>query len=144
MPRVTGQSYDRAATALHAIGLNATERTVHDARHDAGYVLTQSVPLGTRIGTGSSVVLTVATGPRTESVNPADYVGHPAAEVTTALRAKNLVVTTTTTTTTTKDMPAGSVVSVTPSGSLHEGETVTVTVAAPPPPPPHHHKGKHD
>ena len=85
------------------------------------------------------VALTVASGPRTETVNPNDYLGQPAAQVTAALRAKNLVVVTTTQPT--KDVPAGSVVSVAPSGSLHEGDTVTVTVAAAPAAHDHHGKG---
>jgi tRNA A-37 threonylcarbamoyl transferase component Bud32 len=138
MPRVIGESFGRAATALHAIGLNATQRTIHDAHRSAGEVLAQSAPVGARLGAGHSVVLTVASGPRTETVNSSDYVGHPAPEVVAALRAKNLVVTTRTTAT--NDAPPGSVLSVTPSGSLHEGDPVTVTVAAAPP---HHHgKGK--
>jgi eukaryotic-like serine/threonine-protein kinase len=142
MPRVTGESFDQAAKALHAIGLNPTQHVVHDAGHRAGLVLNQSVATGTRLGAGSSVTLTVASGPRTESVNPADYLGHPVADVVAALKAKNLVVRTTTTAT--KAAPAGSVVSLTPTGSLHEGDTVTVTVATAPAPPHDHHKGKHD
>lgn len=137
MPSVTGESYDQAAKGLHAIGLNATKHVIHDARHPAGQVIGQSIAKGTRIGSGSSIALTVASGPRTESVNPDDYVGQPAAQVTAALRAKNLIVVTTTTDT--KDFPDGSVVSVTPSGSLHEGDTVTVTVATAPK---HHAHGK--
>jgi len=139
MPPVTGESYDTAAKALHALGLNATRRVIHDAGHPAGLVLKQSVARGTRIGSGSSVTLTVASGPRAETVDPTDYVGKPAADVTAALRAKNLVVTTKTTET--KDVAPGTVVSVAPGGTLHEGDTVTVTVATAPP---HHHKGKDD
>ena len=141
MPPVTGQSYADAAKALHAIGLNATQHVVHDAGHRAGLVLGQSIARGTRVGSGSSVVLTVASGPRAERVDPDDYVGKPADQVTAALRAKNLLVKTATTETT--DVPAGSVVSVTPNGLLHEGDTVTLTVATAPPHP-HHKKGGHD
>jgi serine/threonine-protein kinase len=140
MPRVTGESFDRAAAALHAVGLNATKRVVHDAGHQAGDVLAQAVPAGTRVGSGSSVALTVANGPRSETVVASAYVGRPANDVARELRAKNLVVATTSIATT--DVPVGSVVSVTPSGLLHEGDTVTVTVATAPAPPPHHHKGK--
>ena len=141
MPPVTGEQFSQASRALHALGLNATYTVVHNIAHPDGQVLTQSVAAGTRVGSGSTVALTVSSGPRTETVDPQNYVGQPAATVTAELRAKNLVVTTKTTPT--HAFPAGSVVSVTPSGSLHEGDTVTVTVAAaPPPPPPHHHKDK--
>ncbi len=136
MPPVTGESFSQAASALHALGLNATQHVVHDAGHPAGLVTAQSVPRGTRIGSGSSVVLTVASGPRSERVDPNDYLGQPANQVTAELRAKNLVVVTKTVPT--NDFPAGSVASVTPSGLLHEGETVTVTVATVPP-----HHGDH-
>jgi tRNA A-37 threonylcarbamoyl transferase component Bud32 len=139
MPPVTGKSYSQAAKALHAVGLNATEHVIHDAAHPAGRVLGQSVPRGTRVGSGSTVVLTVASGPRVETVDAKAYVGQPADQVTAALQAKNLVVKTTTTAT--NDFPAGSVVSVAPSGSLHEGDTVTLTVATAPP---HEHHGKKD
>jgi eukaryotic-like serine/threonine-protein kinase len=137
MPTVTGQSFSQAADALHAIGLNAAQHVVHDAGHQPGQVTGQSVANGTRLGTGSTVVLTVASGPRSETVNPTDYIGQPANQVTAALRAKNLVVVATSTQT--NAFPAGSVVSVSPSGLLHEDDTVTVTVAAAPPPPRDHH-----
>jgi serine/threonine-protein kinase len=136
MPPVTGQTYSQAAKALHAVGLNATKHVIHDASHPANYVLGQSIARGTRVGSGSSVALTVASGPRGETVNPKDYVGQPADRVTAALRAKNLIVSTTTADS--QDFPAGTVVSIAPSGLLHEGDTVTITVATAPK---HEHKG---
>jgi serine/threonine-protein kinase len=141
MPPVTGESYSKAAAALHTLGLNATEHVIHDAAHPAGLVIGQSVARGARIGSGSSVALTVASGPRTETVDPQQYVGQPAATVVAELKAKGLVVRSTTTKT--DAFPGGRVVSVTPSGSLHEGDSVMVTVAAAPEPK-HHEHGKGD
>jgi len=140
MPPVTGESFSQAANTLHALGLNATQHVVHDAGHQAGQVTAQSVPRGARIGSGSTVTLTVASGPRSERVDPNVYLGQPADQVTAALRAKNLVVVTKTAQT--KAFPPNSVAAVTPTGLLHEGDTVTVTIATPPPPPQHKHDGK--
>jgi beta-lactam-binding protein with PASTA domain len=112
---------------------------VHDAAHRAGQVTAQSVAAGSRVGAGSTVSLTVASGPRTVTVDPQAYVGQPAATVVAALTAKGLVVRTATVNT--DAVKAGGVVAVTPSGALHEGSAVTVTIAAPPPPK-HHEHGK--
>jgi beta-lactam-binding protein with PASTA domain len=94
-------------------------------------VLSQPVRPGARIGVGSSVTLTVASGPRTESVVAADYVGQPVATVVSALRAKNLVVRIETAE---GGGRAGTVLAVMPSGSLHEGDVVTVVTAGAPRP----------
>jgi len=139
MPRVTGQQFSQAAKSLTALGLDATSHVVHDAAHRAGQVTAQSVAAGSRVGAGSTVSLTVASGPRTVAVDPQAYVGQPAATVVAALTAKGLVVRTTTVNT--GAVKAGDVVSVTPGGALREGSAVTVTVAAAPPPK-HHEHGK--
>ena len=130
MPPVTGESFSQAAKSLHALGLNATQKLVHDARHKSGVVVAQSVRSGARVGSGSTVVLTVASGPRGVTVDQGAYVGQPSGDVVAALKAKGLVVTTTTAPS--DVFRPGQVASVTPNGALHEGDRVTVTVATPP------------
>jgi len=142
VPAVTGESYARAAAALDAVGLDASRQTVHDPTHSRGVVLRQSEKAGTRLSKGSTVTLTVASGPRLVNVDPSAYVGQPLGAVEQALKALGLHVRTASVPST---APAGTVTKVDPSGQVREGSTVTVTVASPPPPPKHdkHKHGDH-
>src|SRR5581483_2913744 len=87
VPRVTGESYAKAADALAQRGFAVRRRTVHDAQH-RGTVLAQSVRGGIRASTSTPIVLTVSSGPPRVQVNSADYVGHPVATVVTALQSQ--------------------------------------------------------
>ena len=101
-------------------------------------------------GTSSGAKATPSTTPTAPArvvVRSADYVGQPAAVADAALRALGLQVHEQSLSST---RPAGSVVSVSPTGSLTRGSTVTLTVATAPvkpkpaPKPPAHkhgHKG---
>ena len=143
VPRVTGESYQSAATVLDKVGLKATRRTVHDPRHAAGLVLRENPARGSRVATGTTVTLTVASGPLDVTINPSDYIGKPVAEVEQALKAKNLQVSVVSKP---SPQPAGTVIAMDQSGSVREGTTVTLTVAAQPAPPPKGHghgKGGH-
>jgi serine/threonine-protein kinase len=83
--------------------------------------------------------------PAPVTVSAAAFVGRPAAEVVRSLTALGLQPTTRTVTTTDSRIATGTVIAVTPTGSLRRGTAVTVTVAtrAPAPPPPRKHgKGK--
>src|SRR4051794_18570581 len=68
VPSVVGSTYPKAAAALDAVGLEASRRTAHSSTVPAGVVLRQSEPRGARIGEGSTVTLTVSSGPRTVRV----------------------------------------------------------------------------
>jgi predicted Ser/Thr protein kinase len=139
VPGVTGLSYPRAAALLDKAGFTAARHTVHDARHAAGLVLGEDPTRGSRLATGSTVTLTVASGPLDVTINPSDYIGKPVAQVRPALQALNLHVSVVSKPST---QPAGTVTAMDQSGSVREGTTVTLTVAAQPAPAPGKDHGK--
>ena len=127
VPRLVGDTYNDAARTLHARGFDVRRDGVHRVDVPAGTVVAQSVKRGTVLRTGSVITLRVSTGPKTVTIDAADYVGRPAAEVAKELTAQHLVVTTI-------SLPSsgapGTVIAVEPTGDVQEGQTVTVTVAA--------------
>ena len=139
VPPLVGLPIATAQQRLHAAGFPTQLRQVHDAAHPAGTVLNQDPSTGTRFEKGKPVLLTVASGPLVRTVDPALYVGQPFTQVAASLEALGLHVAEA------MSPPGGAapdtVLSVTPSGPVLEGSTVTVTVAATPPPKPGHGKG---
>jgi eukaryotic-like serine/threonine-protein kinase len=127
MPSVVGQTYPTAAAALDVAGLHALRRAVRSDAAPPGTVLRQSERPGTRLSKGSSITLTVSTGPRLVQVRATDLVGRPLADVTRTLKAEHLQVAVVRRP---SGRPAGTVTAVAPTGALREGSTVTVTVAA--------------
>jgi eukaryotic-like serine/threonine-protein kinase len=146
VPGVVGKGYSAAAALLDKSRLHVARHTVHDSTHPAGMVLRQSPRPRSKVDDGSTVTLTVASGPRTVTVDPSTLIGQPVADVTRRLRREGLVVSVVPTP---SRLPAGTVTAVDPSGAMQEGSTVTVTVAAVPAPPAprkppkHGHEGKH-
>jgi len=148
VPGVVGESYAAAEQSLKDRGFDVTRDGVHRVTTPVGIVVGQSVKRGTLLRTGSTVTLQVSTGPRTITINAADYLGRPGDEVVNELAALHL-------TARTLSVPssgaAGSVIAIAPTGPVQEGATVTVTVAAEPGPPGHakppkpgEHKGHGD
>ncbi|MDQ1705337.1 MAG: eukaryotic-like serine/threonine-protein kinase [Frankiaceae bacterium] len=141
VPKVTGKTYQQAASTLQARGFEVRRHDVADLSVARGIVLAQSVHRGARIPTSQPITLDVSSGPAKVAVNEAAYVGRPVADVSADLIAKNLLVQVVAGPLT---APAGTVTGVDPTGSVREGTTVTVTVAAEPTPPPDKHgQGKH-
>ncbi len=133
VPRLQGTTLADATARLHALDLTVGSRVVHDASQRAGTVLSQDPPAGDRRPQGSRVTLTVASGPRQVTVDPASYQGRPYPDVRDALTALGLTVQRV-------DQPSDAatdtVLDVTPGGTVTEGTTVTVVVATPLPAPP--------
>jgi serine/threonine-protein kinase len=145
VPKLVGDTYGTAAHTLKQRGFDVKRVGVHRVRTPVGVVVGQSVKRGTLLQAGSTVTLQVSTGPRTITINAADYLGRPGDEVANELAAMHLTVSTLSLP---SNAPAGSVIAITPTGPVQEGATVTVTVAAtqgppghekPKPPKPHGH-----
>jgi len=127
-------------------GFDVKRVGVHRVNTPVGVVVGQSVKRGTLLQAGSTVTLQVSTGPRTITINAADYLGRPGDEVANELAALHLTVSTLSLP---SNGPAGTVIAIAPTGQVQEGATVTVTVAAtqgppghakpPKPPKPHGH-----
>ena len=131
VPRLVGDTYTDAARTLHARGFEVRRDGVHRLDTPTGTVVGQSVKRGTELRVGSIVTLQVSTGPKTVTIDPADYIGRPGDEVQRELTAKHLTVQLV-------SLPSpgapGTVIAVEPTGDVQEGQTVTVTVATKAPP----------
>src|SRR6266542_3581360 len=129
VPSVSGQPITTAGQLLARAGFQVRERARPNRWVKAGIVLAQDPPAGTRLERGTPVTLTISTGPAAVTVDPADYLGQALDDVRDALIRLGLQVAVET-------GPAsgepGTVVGITPSGALRQGETVTITVASSP------------
>jgi serine/threonine protein kinase len=129
VPSVSGQPVTTAGQLLARAGFQVRERARPNRWVKAGIVLAQDPPAGTRLERGTPVTLTISTGPAAVTVDPADYLGQALDDVRDALIRLGLQVAVET-------GPAsgepGTVVGITPSGALRQGETVTITVASSP------------
>jgi serine/threonine-protein kinase len=137
VPRLVGDTYTDAARTLHNRGFEVRRDGVHRVEVPAGTVVDQSVKRGTELRAGSVITLQVSTGPKTVTIDAADYIGRPGDEVRSELTKQNLTVQLV-------SLPSpgapGTVIAVEPTGDVQEGQTVTVTVAATTKVPPGHDK----
>jgi len=132
-----GSTVEAATTALEQADLKVDKRDAASATVAAGKVIGTDPKAGTKRPAGDTVALLVSTGRPKVSVVSSAYVGKRAADVSTSLTKLGL-----------KPVlaydgsgaSAGTVTSVTPSGSLAIGSTVTVHVV----PAPRDDKGDED
>ena len=129
VPSVSGQPITTAGQLLARAGFQVGERTQPNRWVRAGIVLAQDPPAGMRLERGTLVTLTVSTGPAAVAVDPADYLGQPLDIVRATLIRLGLQVTVETAS---ASGEPGTVVGITPSGALRQGDSVTITVASAP------------
>jgi len=126
VPSVDGQRITAAGQALARAGFEVRERSRPDRSVRAGVVLSQEPAGGTRLARGRLVTMVVSSGPRIVILDPARYLGRPLHTVRAAMIRLGLRVSVT------GRMAwavASTVTAINPSGSLHQGDSVTVTVA---------------
>ncbi len=127
VPALAGVAEYDAGQALKANGLTARITREVNETVPAGVVLSQSPEAGTRIPTDHDVEIRVSSGPPAVLVDPADWVGKPAADVRSGLESRGLKV---------QEQQvsaagaAGTVADVTPHGPVPVGDTVVVSVIA--------------
>ncbi|HEY2794388.1 MAG TPA: PASTA domain-containing protein, partial [Micromonosporaceae bacterium] len=63
VPSVVNQQYAAASQALSALGLNVAQTQKASTKYPAGVVSAQSIDPGTGVTKGTSIILTVSTGP---------------------------------------------------------------------------------
>ncbi len=93
----------------------------------AGVVVSQEPAAGTRLARGRMVTMVVSSGPPTVVLDPSRYLGKSLDTARTAMIRLGLRVSVTSRT---GRAGHGTVIAVNPSGTLHQGDAVTVTVAA--------------
>jgi len=130
VPSVDGQLISAAGQALTRAGFQVRERSRPNPSIRAGLVLSQAPPAGTRLQRGRPVTIEVSSGPPMVVVVPARYLGKPLPGVQAALIRLGLRVSVISGA---PGMPPGTVNAINPSGTLHQGDGVTITIASPKP-----------
>jgi serine/threonine-protein kinase len=126
VPSVDGQRITAAGQALARAGFEVRERSEPDRNVRAGLVVSQEPAAGTRLARGKPVTMVVSSGPRLVVLDPSRYLGKPLDTVRAAMIRLGLRISVTGRASLTD---AGMVIAINPSGSLHQGDSVTVTVA---------------
>jgi serine/threonine-protein kinase len=131
VPDVTGKSQSSATSTLEKAGFKVSTKEATSDKTDKGLVMSQNPPSGVSVAKGSTVSITVASGPATAKV-PA-VVGKPEADATSELKAAGFKVTVVTE----AGSGTGNVTKQDPVGSTKAdiGATVTITIDGPTPAP---------
>jgi serine/threonine-protein kinase len=126
VPSVDGQAITVAGQALTRAGFEVGERSRPDGTVRAGLVVSQHPAAGTRLNRGKLVTMVVSSGPPVVVLDPTRYLGRSLTLVRAAMIRLGLRVSVT-------GAPgragSGRVTAINPSGTLHQGDEVTVTVA---------------
>jgi serine/threonine-protein kinase len=130
VPSVDGQLISAAGQALTKAGFEVRERSRPNQSIRAGLVLSQVPAAGTRLQRGRPVTIEVSSGPPMVVVVPARYLGKPLAAVQAALVRLGLRVSVISGA---PGKPSGTVNAINPSGTLYQGDGVTITIASPKP-----------
>jgi beta-lactam-binding protein with PASTA domain/predicted Ser/Thr protein kinase len=130
VPDVTGQSQSSAKSALRGAGFQVQTTTQTSTTAKAGTVISQNPSGGTQTPSGSTVSLVIAKAPPTATVP--NVVNQPQQSATAALKGAGFKVTVSKQVSST--VPAGDVISQSPSAnsSATKGSTVTIVVAKAP------------
>jgi hypothetical protein len=126
VPSVDGQRIAAAGQALARAGFEVRKRSRPDPSVRAGVVVAQEPAGGTRLARGRPVTMVVSSGPPIVVVDPLRYLGRTLETVRAAMIRLGLRVSVTSTAARTEP---GMVTAINPSGTLHQGDPVTVTVA---------------
>ncbi|HEY1487120.1 MAG TPA: Stk1 family PASTA domain-containing Ser/Thr kinase [Micromonosporaceae bacterium] len=75
VPNVVSQPYAQANQALTTLGLNVAQKQASSTKYPAGAVTAQSIDPGTGVTKGTSIILTVSTGPPLVTVPTVENAG---------------------------------------------------------------------
>jgi eukaryotic-like serine/threonine-protein kinase len=126
VPSVAGLRMAEAGQALARAGFEVQGRSRPDRTVRAGVVLAQEPAAGTRLARGRPVAMVVSSGPPVVVLDPERYLGRQLDDVRTALIRLGLRVSVTGRA---ASVVPGTVTAINPSGTLHQGDNVAVTVA---------------
>ncbi|HZD73221.1 MAG TPA: protein kinase [Actinomycetota bacterium] len=127
VPSVAGQRITAAGPALARAGFEVRELSRPDATVRAGVVISQAPAAGTHLARGRTVTIVMSTGPRIVVLDPSRYLGRSLDTVRAALIRLRLRVSVVGRAARAR---LGTVIAINPSGALHQGDNVTVTVTA--------------
>ncbi|WP_460604283.1 Stk1 family PASTA domain-containing Ser/Thr kinase [Jatrophihabitans fulvus] len=129
IPTTRGQEYTAAVDELRSVGplkVAASPKQKYDAKVPENRVLYTIPAAGARVTRSDTVTIVVSRGPAPVKV-PAIPQGTPAEDAKNTLRAKNFAIDTVDQFD--DNVPAGQVISVSPTGTQPNGATITITVS---------------
>lgn len=129
VPDVTGLGVEQARAAVTDAHLApaATVREVYDDEVPKGEVVRTEPAKGTSSKPGTTVTLVVSKGRQPVPVD--DIPGMPLADAQARLEKFGITVTVADERVNSRTVPAGSIVSTSPTGTLHKGDEITLTVS---------------
>ncbi|HET9173638.1 MAG TPA: Stk1 family PASTA domain-containing Ser/Thr kinase [Actinospica sp.] len=128
MPDLTGLAQNQAEQALTNDGLKYTVKQASSTTVGSGEVISTDPGSNQPVSNGSTVTLTVSTGPG--QVTVPSVTGMTQSDATTRLKNAGFNVSVASTTQPSSSVPAGDVASYSPSGTQTQGTTITLTISA--------------
>lgn len=127
VPNVVGMTKEDAIKALNKLGLGYKAVTQSSDTVAEGCVISQGNVGGSKVEKNSQIVLTISSGKENKEVSVPNVKGRSEQEARELIEAANLVVSVDYEYSDTVD--AGNVIKYSPSGSVSEGSTVTISVS---------------
>ncbi|HTJ68034.1 MAG TPA: Stk1 family PASTA domain-containing Ser/Thr kinase [Actinospica sp.] len=128
MPDLTGLAQNQAEKALTSDGLKYTVKQASSTSVESGDVISTDPGSGRPVSDGSTVTLTVSSGPG--QVTVPNVTGASESDATNQLKTAGFAVAVASGTQYSTSVAAGNVVSYSPSGTQTQGTTITLTLSA--------------
>ena len=127
VPKVEGMTKDDAIKALNEVGLGYRAVVQNSDRVSEGTVISQGTAAGKKVAKNTQIIITVSGGKEVKNITVPSVTGKTESEARTALEADGFVVDVDYQYSSTVEN--GKVIKVSPSGSVAQGSTITITVS---------------
>jgi serine/threonine protein kinase len=127
VPKVEGMTKDDAIKALNEVGLGYRAVVQNSDRVSEGTVISQGTAAGKKVAKNTQIIITVSGGKEVKNITVPSVTGKTESEARTALEADGFVVDIDYQYSSTVEN--GKVIKASPSGSVAQGSTITITVS---------------
>ena len=127
VPKVEGMTKDEAIKALNEVGLGYRAVVQNSDRVSEGTVISQGTAAGKKVAKNTQIIITVSGGKEGKNITVPSVTGKTESEARTALEADGFVVDVDYQYSSTVEN--GKVIKASPSGSVAQGSTITITVS---------------
>ena len=127
VPKVEGMTKDDAIKALNEVGLGYRAVVQNSDRVSEGTVISQGTAAGKKVAKNTQIIITISGGKEVKNITVPSVTGKTESEARTALEADGFVVDVDYQYSSTVEN--GKVIKASPSGSVEQGSTITITVS---------------
>ena len=127
VPKVEGMTKDDAIKALNEVGLGYRAVVQNSDRVSEGTVISQGTAAGKKVAKNTQIIITISGGKEVKNITVPSVTGKTESEARTALEADGFVVDVDYQYSSTVEN--GKVIKASPSGSVAQGSTITITVS---------------